>query len=75
MVVFLSESDAQAAITMSEAVTIVEGVFRDYALGQATLLPRVSQTLPGNAGMFRILAATLPTQRMFGLKTLTGFPG
>jgi ornithine cyclodeaminase/alanine dehydrogenase-like protein (mu-crystallin family) len=75
MIVFLSESDVQAAITMSEAVTIVEGAFRDYALGQATLLPRVSQTLPGNAGMFRILAATLPSQRMFGLKTLTGFPG
>jgi alanine dehydrogenase len=75
MVVFLSESDVQAAITMSEAVTIVERAFHDYALGQATLLPRVSQTLPGNAGMFRILAATLPTQRMFGLKTLTGFPG
>jgi alanine dehydrogenase len=75
MVVFLSESDVQTAITMSEAVTIVEGAFRDYALGQATLLPRVSQTLPGDAGMFRILAATLPTQKMFGLKTLTGFPG
>jgi alanine dehydrogenase len=39
------------------------------------LLPRVSQTLPGNAGMFRILAATLPKRGMFGLKTLTGFPG
>jgi alanine dehydrogenase len=75
MVVFLSESDVQAAITMSEAVTIVEEAFRDYAFGQATLLPRISQTLPGNAGMFRILAATLPTRKMFGLKTLTGFPG
>jgi ornithine cyclodeaminase/alanine dehydrogenase-like protein (mu-crystallin family) len=75
MVVFLSESDVQAAITMPEAQTIVEGAFRDYALGKATLLPRVSQTLPGTAGMFRILAATLPSMNMFGLKTLTGFPG
>jgi ornithine cyclodeaminase len=75
MVVFLSEGDVQAAITMSEAQTIVEGAFRDYALGKATLLPRVSQTLPGTAGMFRILAATLPSMNMFGLKTLTGFPG
>jgi alanine dehydrogenase len=75
MVIFLSENDVEAAITMSEALTIVEGAFRDYALGEATLLPRISQTLPGTAGMFRILAATLPTQKMFGLKTLTGFPG
>ena len=75
MIVFLSESDVQAAITMPEALTVVEAAFRDYALGQATVLPRISQTLPGTAGMFRILAATLPTQQMFGLKTLTGFPG
>ena len=75
MIVFLSESDVQAAITMPEAMTVVEAAFRDHALGQATILPRVSQTLPGTAGMFRILAATLPLQKMFGLKTLTGFPG
>ena len=75
MIVFLSESDVQAAITMPETLAIIEAAFGDYALGQATLLPRVSQTLPGTAGMFRILAATLPQQGMFGLKTLTGFPG
>jgi alanine dehydrogenase len=75
MIVFLSESDVQAAITMPETLTIVEAAFRDHALGQATILPRVSQTLPGTAGMFRILSATLPTRKMFGLKTLTGFPG
>ena len=75
MIVFLSESDVQAAITMQEAMTVVDAAFRDHALGQATILPRVSQTLPGTAGMFRILAATLPSQKMFGLKTLTGFPG
>jgi alanine dehydrogenase len=75
MIVFLSESDVQAAITMPETLGIVETAFRDYALGQATLLPRVGQTLPGTAGMFRILGATLPQQAMFGLKTLTGYPG
>ncbi len=75
MIVFLSESDVQTAITMPETLAIVEAAFGDYALGQATLLPRVSQTLPGTTGMFRILGATLPRQEMFGLKTLTGFPG
>lgn len=75
MAVYLSESDVQAAITMPEALEIVEAAFLDYALGKAILLPRLSQALPGTAGMFRILAATLSTQEMFGLKTLTGFPG
>jgi alanine dehydrogenase len=75
MILFLSEKDVQTAITMPDAMTIVESAFRDYALGQATMLPRVSQTLPGTAGMFRILSAVLPRQKMFGLKTLTGFPG
>ena len=75
MIVFLSEIDVQRAITMPEALTIVEGAFRDYACGDATMLPRISQTLPGTAGMFRILGAILPAQKMFGLKTLTGFPG
>jgi alanine dehydrogenase len=75
MIVFLSENDVQTAITMPEALTIVEEAFRDYALGQATVLPRVSQIMPGTTGLFRILGATLPRQEMFGLKTLTGFPG
>jgi alanine dehydrogenase len=75
MAVFLSESDVKSAIKMPEALATVEAGFRDYALGQATLLPRISHPLPGTGGIFRILAATLPIQKMFGLKTLTGIPG
>jgi len=75
MVLFLSERDVQAAITMPETLSIVESAFSDLGRGKATLLPRVSQTLPGTSGMFRILASTIPAQKMFGLKTLTGFPG
>jgi ornithine cyclodeaminase len=75
MAVFLSESDVQSAIKMPEALATVEAGFRDYALGRATLLPRISHPLPGTGGIFRILAATLPIQKMFGLKTLTGIPG
>ena len=75
MIVFLSENDVQTAITMPETLAIVEAAFGDYALGQAILLPRMSQIMPGTTGIFRILGATLPQQQMFGLKTLTGFPG
>lgn len=42
---------------MPETLTIVEAAFRDYALWQATILPRVSETLPGTGGMFRIVSA------------------
>jgi alanine dehydrogenase len=75
MAVFLSESDVQAAIKMPEALAAIEAGFRDYAQGRATLLPRISHLLPGGGGVFRILAATLPQKKMFGLKTLTGIPG
>jgi alanine dehydrogenase len=75
MAVFLSECDVRSAIAMPEAMAAVEAGFRDYAQGWATLLPRISHTLPGAGGIFRILAATLPKQKMFGLKTLTGVPG
>src|ERR1700753_1058010 len=75
MIVFLSECDVEGAIGMSGAMEIVESAFRDYALERATLLPRLSETLPGTAGMFRVLGAYLPEQGMFGSKTLTGFPG
>ena len=75
MIVFLSESDVEAAIGMSETIEIVEGAFAAYSRGAVTLLPRVSQMLSGTAGAFRMLAAELPEQKCFGLKTLTGLPG
>lgn len=75
MILFLSESDVEAAIGMAETVQIVEDAFAASARGLVTTLPRVSQLLPGTAGAFRMLAAALPEQNVFGLKTLTGLPG
>jgi alanine dehydrogenase len=75
MVLFLSESDVQALITMRETLPIVEAAFSSLAQGEAQLLPAASHMLPGTAGVFRVLAATLPSEQVFGLKTLTGFPG
>ena len=75
MVVFLSEKDVQAALTMPRTIDLLEKAFSEHARAESVVLPRISQMLPGNAGMFRILAAMLPSQEVFGLKTLTGFPG
>lgn len=75
MISFLSEVDVRQLLRMGDAVGVVEDAFREYAEGNATMLPRVGQMLPGTAGAFRILSAVLPESQMFGLKTLTGFPG
>ncbi len=75
MVRVLSEADVARAISMAEGVRLVEEAVRQYAEGQATLLPRVSLDLPGNGGAFRVMSASMPGIGAFGLKTLTGYPG
>src|SRR4029077_6424252 len=71
----LSETDVAKAISMADAVGLVEQAVRHYTDGNATLLPRVSLDLPGNGGAFRVMSATMPAVGAFGLKTLTGYPG
>jgi alanine dehydrogenase len=75
MVRILSEADVAQAISMADGVRLVEQAVRQYAEGQATLLPRVSLDLPGNGGAFRVMSASMPGIGAFGLKTLTGYPG
>jgi alanine dehydrogenase len=75
MVRVLSEADVARAISMADGVRLVEEAVRQYAEGQATLLPRVSLDLPGNGGAFRVMSAAMPGIGAFGLKTLTGYPG
>ena len=75
MVLFLSESDVLSTFTMGDCIRVVDEAFHTYARGQSLLLPRMSHTLPGDAGAFRILSAALPQSHYFGLKTLTGVPG
>lgn len=75
MVRVLSEADVAKAISMEQGISLVENAVRQYAEGQATLLPRVSLDLPGNGGAFRVMSASMPGIGAFGLKTLTGYPG
>jgi alanine dehydrogenase len=75
MVLYLSESDVADAMTMDDAVQVVEDAFAEYARGESFLLPRSAHTLSGSAGALRIISAVLPSSSFFGLKTLTGTPG
>lgn len=75
MVLYLSESDVAAAMTMRDTIQVVEDAFAAYARGESLLLPRSSNRLPGSAGALRVIAAVLPRSSFFGLKTLTGAPG
>jgi len=75
MVLILSERDVASLLSMTEGVTLVEQAFREYSRGQVILPPRLSQDLPGTAGAFRVVSAALPAMGVFGLKTLTGYPG
>lgn len=75
MTLILSESDVAEAISMADGVRLVEHAFRQHTEGHAVLLPRLSLDLPGNGGAFRVMSATMPAAGVFGLKTLTGYPG
>jgi alanine dehydrogenase len=75
MTLVLSEADVTEAISMADGVRLVEHAFQQHAEGHAVLLPRLGLDLPGNGGSFRVMCATMPAVGVFGLKTLTGYPG
>jgi alanine dehydrogenase len=71
----LSESDVASLLSVPDSIQAVEESFRLYASGRAAVAPRMALKLTGEAGAFRIMAASLPDMGVFGLKTLTGIPG
>src|ERR1035437_2780298 len=75
MVLLLSDADVGHAISMGDAVGVVEQALRQYASGTDVVLPRISVDVPGNGGAFRVMSAILPNAGFFGLKSLTGYPG
>jgi alanine dehydrogenase len=75
MVRVLGEADVARAISMQDGVRLVEEAIRQHAEGETTLLPRLSLDLSGNGGTFRVMSASMPQMGVFGLKTLTGYPG
>jgi alanine dehydrogenase len=75
MILLLSEGDVSSVVSMGDGVRIVEDALRQHSLGGGVAMPRISADLPGNGGAFRIMPAIMPAIEVFGLKTLTGYPG
>jgi alanine dehydrogenase len=71
----LTESDVARVLSVADAIGAVEESFRLHASSRAAVAPRMALKLTGEAGAFRIMAASLPDMGVFGLKTLTGIPG
>jgi ornithine cyclodeaminase/alanine dehydrogenase-like protein (mu-crystallin family) len=71
----LREQEVIQILTMKEGVRLVEESFRLYGQGRASVAPRLAMKLEGEAGAFRVMAASAPELGGFGLKTLTGIPG
>jgi alanine dehydrogenase len=74
-VLVLNEAEVERAVSMGEAIDALEGAFREYGSGDAIVPPRLGITIPGGGGAFRMMSAVLPSTGLFGMKTLTGYPG
>src|SRR5262245_29309128 len=57
----LTQSEVLACVSMSEAVDAIESAFRQYAVGQASMPPKVYLELPGGLGDFRAMPASIGT--------------
>lgn len=75
MILLLSEADVARVVSMADGVRVVEDALRQHAVGGGVAMPRISADVPGNGGAFRIMPAIMPEIEVFGLKTLTGYPG
>jgi alanine dehydrogenase len=72
-VLTLKESDVCKLLTMSDALTAVEGVFARQGRGVATNEPRRRVRAPN--GMLHVMFAADPENGVLGLKSYTTFPG
>ena len=71
MKLYLSEEDVVACLTMSKAIDLVEGAFRQLAEGTAINQPRRRVVLPGGSVLHYMAAGTA---EYFGIKVYSANP-
>lgn len=79
MVLLLNENDVRELLTMEDAIEAVEGSFRDWARGEASMVPRQTMPTPERPGQYYLrwmMLGTLPGMGVMGAKVLvTASPG
>jgi len=73
MVLFLEESDVKQVLTMSDAVKVLEEMFRQQGLGNIINHPRQRVRTPNS--MLHYLAGALPHLGVMGYKAYTSYKG
>jgi ornithine cyclodeaminase len=71
MSIYINESEALKALTMSEAVALAEEAFLLFSKGEAYNTPRTRVRI--RKGALHILPAALPTKDVMGYKAYTSF--
>lgn len=72
---FVSEQVASQVVTMAEAITCIEKVFRDYGQGRAQVFPVAMGHGPQKDSFFSMKAGLLQDQGAVGLKVGSYWPG
>lgn len=69
----LSQQDVRQTINMEQAIDLMEEAFKSLSLG--TIHAPVRTNLSNDVGTMLYKPASLPAQRIFGLKVVSTFPG
>lgn len=70
----LNEADIKNAISMQEAIEVVEGAYAEYSCGNVEMPLRTAFTVDGRGTAF-FMPAYLREKRQIGLKVVSAFPG
>ena len=64
----ISREDVETILTMSDAIDVVEGVFKEHGLGKVQMPAKIYLDLPEYRGDFRAMPAYIPSQNAAGVK-------
>src|SRR5512137_892257 len=73
-VLWLSEEDVKAVLSMDDAIDAVENAFRDHALGRVQMPPKSYLYFPKYGGDLRTMPAYLEGQNLAGVKIVNVHP-
>jgi alanine dehydrogenase len=73
-VLFVSQEEVPKLLPMAACMDVMERTLAALALGEAELPLRTILWTPGKAGGFGLMPATLPAEKVLGVKAVTFFP-